>query len=66
MAGARKDFPDRPITLSLYDPKGEPILKARYRPGEGVHYQIAHGGTGAGPAASPAAAADSRPPAATR
>jgi hypothetical protein len=44
MAGARKDFPDRPITLSLYDPDGAPILKARYRPGEGVHYQIAHGG----------------------
>jgi len=44
MAGARKDFPDRPITLSLYDPEGAPILKARYRPGEGVHYQIAHDG----------------------
>jgi hypothetical protein len=43
MAGARKDFPDRPITLSLYDPQGDPILKARYRVGEGVHYQIAHG-----------------------
>ena len=43
MAGARKDFPDRPITLSLYDPQDAPILKARYRPGEGVHYQIAPG-----------------------
>ncbi|HWE39471.1 MAG TPA: hypothetical protein VG406_23165 [Isosphaeraceae bacterium] len=44
MAGARKDFPDRPITLSLYDPDGAPILKARYRPGEGVRYQIVHVG----------------------
>jgi hypothetical protein len=43
MAGARKDFPDRPITLSLYNPEGAPILKARFRPGEGVRYQIAHG-----------------------
>ena len=43
MAGVRKDFPDRPITLSLYDPQDAPILKARYRPGEGVHYQIAPG-----------------------
>ena len=48
MAGARKDFPDQPITLSLYDPQNEPILKARYRPGEGVHYQIAHSPAGAG------------------
>lgn len=42
MAGARKDFPDRPITLAVFDPKGEPILKARFKPGQGVHYQIAH------------------------
>ena len=38
------DFPDRPITLSVYDPNGNPILKASYRPGEGVHYQIARDG----------------------
>ncbi|MBX6313300.1 MAG: hypothetical protein IRY99_10365 [Isosphaeraceae bacterium] len=44
MSGARKDFPDQPITLSVYDPDGEPILKALYRPGEGVRYQIAKGG----------------------
>jgi hypothetical protein len=44
MAGARKDFPDRPITLSVYDPAGEPILKAYFRPGHGVKYQIAHEG----------------------
>jgi hypothetical protein len=52
MAGARKDFPDRPITLSLYDPQGAPILKARYRPGEGVHYQIAHGNGTSAPKAT--------------
>jgi len=44
MAGARRDFPDRPITLSVYDPGGSPILKAHYRPGEGVQYQVAHEG----------------------
>jgi hypothetical protein len=45
MAGARRDFPDRPILLSVYDPTGAPILKAHYRPGEGVQYKIAHGGS---------------------
>ncbi|HMB02518.1 MAG TPA: hypothetical protein VKP69_02120, partial [Isosphaeraceae bacterium] len=49
LAGARKDFPDRPITLSVYDPAGAPILKARYRPGQGVNYQIAHDGPNARP-----------------
>src|SRR3954471_19078116 len=44
MDGARRDFPDRPILLSVYDPAGEPILKANYRPGQGVQYKIAHGG----------------------
>lgn len=43
MAGARKDFPDRPLTLSLYDPAGAPIVSAHYKPGDGVHYQIAPG-----------------------
>jgi hypothetical protein len=42
MAGARKDFPDKPITLAVFDPGGDPILKARFRPGEGLHYQIVH------------------------
>jgi hypothetical protein len=42
MSGARRDFPDRPIFLSVYDPNGKPILKARYRPEHGVQYQIAH------------------------
>lgn len=50
MAGARKDFPDRPILLSVYDPEGQPILKARYRPGEGVQYRIAHEGSSGNPA----------------
>ena len=63
MAGARKDFPDRPITLSLYDPKGEPILKARYKPGQGVNYQIAHDtARREEETASPAAAAPSADP----
>jgi hypothetical protein len=44
LAGARKDFPDKPITLSVFDPQGKPILKAHYRPGHGVQYQIAHEG----------------------
>ena len=67
MAGARKDFPDRPITLAVFDPAGEPILKARYRPGQGVQYQIAHETPAdaaprrATPAARPAPAAG-RPP----
>ncbi len=42
MAGARKDFPDRPFTLAVFDPKGVPILKANFKPGQGVKYQIAH------------------------
>jgi hypothetical protein len=42
MAGARRDFPDRPIVLSVYDPAGSPILKARYQPGQGVQYKIVH------------------------
>jgi len=42
MAGARKDFPDKAITLAVFDPAGAPILKARYKPGQGVNYQIAH------------------------
>ena len=58
MAGARKDFPDQAITLSVYDPKGDPILKARYKPGQGVNYQIAHeGGSTAGPVSTSTPAA---------
>ncbi len=41
MAGARKDFPDKPITLAVYDPAGDLILRARYKVGQGVNYQIA-------------------------
>ena len=41
LSGARKDFPDQPITVSVYDPSGEPILKALYEPGEGVRYEVA-------------------------
>src|SRR4051794_16027401 len=35
LAGARKDFPDRAFTLSVYDPQGEPILRAHVEPGGG-------------------------------
>ncbi len=54
MAGARKDFPDRKFTMTVFDPTGEPILKARYQPGSGVHYQIVHGDAKARPDASAA------------
>jgi hypothetical protein len=42
MAGARNDFPDRSINLVVFDPLRQPILKARYRPGQGVRYEITH------------------------
>ncbi len=48
MAGARKDFPDRKITLSVFDPSQEPILKARFEPGVGVQYDLVDGGVGGG------------------
>jgi len=51
MTGARRDFPDRPIFLSVYDPSGAPILKARYRPEQGVQYKIAHEGEASPPVA---------------
>ncbi|SIO20381.1 hypothetical protein SAMN05444166_2975 [Singulisphaera sp. GP187] len=47
MAGARKDFPGQPLTLSMYDPSGAPILKAIYHPDHGVQYRIAHEGESA-------------------
>lgn len=49
LAGARKDFPDQPITLNIFDPQGEPILTADYRPGRGVNYRIAHAQHSAAP-----------------
>jgi hypothetical protein len=42
MKGATKDFPDQPITLAVYDPSGAPILKAHYRPGHDIRYEVAH------------------------
>ena len=42
MAGARRDFPDKPITLAVYDPTGELVLRARYKVGQGVNYQLAN------------------------
>jgi hypothetical protein len=44
LAGARKDFPDKPITVAVYDPAGEPVLKAHYRPDHGVRYEVARAG----------------------
>jgi len=40
LAGANKDFPGKPFTLSVYDPTGEAILRAHYDPAEGVRYQV--------------------------
>lgn len=42
LAGARKDFPGRAFTLSVYDPQGKPILRARADPEGGVRYQVVH------------------------
>ena len=39
--GARKDFPGKAFTLSVYDPQGEPILRAHVDPEAGVRYQVA-------------------------
>lgn len=40
VAGARKDFPDRPFTLVVFDPAQEPILKAHSSPEGGVRYEV--------------------------
>jgi hypothetical protein len=56
MSGARKEFRDRPILLTVFDPSREPILKASYRPGHGVDYQVVRG-DGRAAEASPAEAA---------
>ncbi len=41
MAGARKDFADRPITLAVFDPSHELILRSHYAVGKGVSYKLA-------------------------
>ena len=41
MAGARKDFPDRPITLAVFDPSRELILRSHFAVGKGVTYKLA-------------------------
>ena len=41
VSGARKDFPGKAFTLSVYDPHDQPILKAHFRPDQGVHYEVA-------------------------
>jgi hypothetical protein len=54
VAGARKDFADRPFTLVVFDPSKAPILKARYEPGQGVRYQVVNDAPAADETASPA------------
>lgn len=54
MSGARKDFPDRAFTLSVFDPAKQPILKAHFEPGEGVRYELAQGDGGTASRESPA------------
>jgi len=53
LAGARKDFPDKPITVSVYDPAGEPIVKAHYQADQGVRYEVARSGQHAAEATRP-------------
>lgn len=56
LAGARKDFPGKAFTLSVYDPQGEPILRAHYDSERGVRYQVVHDdGSGESRRESPAA-----------
>ena len=42
MKGARSEFPDHPITLSVFDPGKTLILRAHYKVGQGISYQVAH------------------------
>jgi len=63
LAGARKDFPGRAFTLSVYDPQGEPVLRARVESGGDVRYEVVHEAGGPPPprddrAGSPGSAAD--------
>lgn len=41
VSGAQKDFPNKPFTLSVFDPQGEAILRAHFQPGQGVRYEVA-------------------------
>ena len=68
MSGARKDFPDRPITLAVFDPSKTLILRAIYKVGQGVNFQVAQDGAGGSPrpADAAAAAAPARDEASTR
>jgi hypothetical protein len=46
LAGARKEFPGKPFSLTVYDPHDEPILKAHYQPDQGVRYEVARSNSG--------------------
>jgi len=59
LAGARKDFPGKEFTLSVYDPQGLPILRARVDAERGVRYQVVHGDEDARPSDSPPASSTS-------
>lgn len=50
LAGARKDFPGHPFVLSVYDPQGEPVLRARVAEGGDVRYEVVHDEGGRAPA----------------
>ena|GEM_PF-3144369 len=41
VTGARKDFPNQPLIVAVYDPGGEPIFRAIYRPDQGIKYEMA-------------------------
>lgn len=55
LAGARKDFAGKAFTLSVYDPAGEPILRAHVDPDRGVRYQVVEQGVKSAPATPSAA-----------
>ena len=46
LAGARKDFPGRPFVLSVYDPQGEPVLRARVAGDGEVRDEVVHDESG--------------------
>ncbi len=50
LAGAHKDFPGKAFVLSIYDPQGEPVLRARVNAEGSTRYEVVHdeGGGGGG------------------
>jgi hypothetical protein len=64
LAGARKDFPGKAFTLSVYDPAGEPILRTRVDAEGGVRHEVVHedGGSRPSSGARPSGAGASTDP----